>query len=451
MSAAPGLTLTLHDASATRTIDVPEAGATIGRGAECDIVLADPRRAISRLQARIDWHDGHYRLTDAGRNPTLVNGHILGVSREAVLRDADTLSIDTYRIEIGIRGALAGDEPTVFAALSAVVADDDAAPHEDDFDPPTRVRVPGREAGEGAGSVTSQVIAQQAHEEAPRPDEEAFDVPTMVRMPDADAGPVPSVRTTEAVHAVADRADTAMRPARGAAYSAIDAPRDAALPSSAAAGAAGGANAVDVADATEPRTPSLEPTLHTTASRAAGTAPNDALLAALQNGLGIVPTTLTPHDAIAFAHLAGVLLRESIEGAMAMHGHASDRATMPSDAMPNPLHDTTSAESALTLLLANANAQASRTMLRDAFDAMHAHQHALHDALREVLTDLAPATAPRSRTGWLGRWLASRASRSSAHHEQARARAAQRAAALLNVPATSLQATQATDSQPRST
>ncbi|ALK32588.1 FHA domain-containing protein [Burkholderia plantarii] len=473
MSAAPGLTLTLtltltlHDASATRTVAVRDTGATIGRGAECDVVLADPRRAISRLQARIDWRDGHYRLTDAGRNPTLVNGHILGVSREAVLRDADTLSIDTYRIEIGIRGASSGDEPTVFAALPAGVADDDAAPHEDGFDPPTRVRVPGREAGEGAASVIGHATAQRAHEEAPRPDDDAFDVPTMGRMPDVDAGQVVGVRVAEAAHA-ADRADTAMRPARGAAHPAIGAPRDAALPSSVADDAVDAAGDVDVAatatatatdatDATAPRTPSPESTRHAAAGHAADATPNDALLSALQDGLGIVPTTLTPPDAIAFTHLAGVLLRESIEGAMAMHGRASGRATMPGDATPNrptapnPLLDATSVEAALTLLLASAHAEAARTMLRDAFAGMREHQRALHDVLREVLTDLAPVTAPPSRTGWLGRWLASRASRS--RREQAWARAARRAAALLDVPAASLrapQASRATDSRPRS-
>lgn len=466
MPAAPGLILTIHDASGTRTVTVRDTGATIGRGAECDVVLADPRRAISRLQARIDWRDGHYRLTDAGRNPTLVNGHVLGVSREAVLRDADTLSIDTCRIEIGIHGASAGDEPTVFAALPAVVADDDAAPHEDGFDAPTSVRVPERGTGEGAAKASSHAIAQRAHEEAPRPDGDAFDVPTMVRMPDADAGRVPGVRAAEAVHAAGGRAGAAARPARGAAYPAIDAPHEAALPSSAAAdlnhaaGVADGAGAVDDADAatatatatatdadadaTAPRTPFPASTRRTPAGHAAGTTPNDALLAALQDGLGIVPTTLAPRDAIAFAHRAGVLLRESIEGAMAM-----PNAPM----APNPLHDATSVETALTLLLASTHAEASRTMLRDAFGVMREHRRALHDVLREVLVDLAPDVAPPSRPGWLGRWLTPRASRWSAHHEQAWARAAQRAAALLDVPAASLRADradQATDSRPRS-
>jgi pSer/pThr/pTyr-binding forkhead associated (FHA) protein len=102
MSAAPSLTLTIRGASATRMIVVDGPSVTIGRGADCTIVLADTRRAISRLHACIEWRDGHYVLTDSGSNPTLINGHILKVSREAVLRDADALSIGEYLIELGM-------------------------------------------------------------------------------------------------------------------------------------------------------------------------------------------------------------------------------------------------------------------------------------------------------------------------------------------------------------
>jgi type VI secretion system protein len=120
MSAAPSLTLTIRGASAMRTIVVEGSSATIGRNADCTVVLADARRAISRLQARIDWRDGHYVLTDTGSNPTLVNGRILNVSREALLQDTDTLSIDEYLIEIGIDEPSASDDATVFAAVPGV-------------------------------------------------------------------------------------------------------------------------------------------------------------------------------------------------------------------------------------------------------------------------------------------------------------------------------------------
>jgi type VI secretion system protein len=119
MCAAPTLTLTIRGPSATSRIVADGPSVTIGRGADCTVVLADTRRAISRLQARIEWRGGHYVLTDSGSNPTLVNGHILTVSHQAVLRDADALSIGEYLIELGIDGPPASDDATVLAICRA--------------------------------------------------------------------------------------------------------------------------------------------------------------------------------------------------------------------------------------------------------------------------------------------------------------------------------------------
>jgi type VI secretion system protein len=136
MCAAPPLTLTVRDASTTRTLTTHAVTVTIGRGADCTLVLADPRRTISRVQARIDWRDGQCVLTDTGSNPMLVNGRIVDASREAVLHDADTLRIGDYRIEIGIgigAASVDGDATTVIAARSG-----------ESPDIPTLARLPGR-------------------------------------------------------------------------------------------------------------------------------------------------------------------------------------------------------------------------------------------------------------------------------------------------------------------
>jgi type VI secretion system protein len=150
MSTAPSLTLTVHIASATRTIMVDGTSATLGRGAGCTVVLTDTRRAISRLQASIEWRDGHYVLTDSGSNPTLVNGRILNVLREAVLRDADRLSIGDYLIELSIGMASASDDTTVLTtrpALSSPAGPAAESMPAEVFDKPTMVRSPGSQRG----------------------------------------------------------------------------------------------------------------------------------------------------------------------------------------------------------------------------------------------------------------------------------------------------------------
>ena len=63
---------------------------TIGRSAECDIVLDD--RQVSRQHARVAWREDHYEIEDLGsKNGTHLNGReVTGVKR---LRDGDEIQI----------------------------------------------------------------------------------------------------------------------------------------------------------------------------------------------------------------------------------------------------------------------------------------------------------------------------------------------------------------------
>jgi hypothetical protein len=66
----------------------------IGRLAECDVTLDDPR--VSRRHAEIRPSDGGYRIVDLGSlNGTTVNGVTV---RDHVLVDADLISIGTHAI-----------------------------------------------------------------------------------------------------------------------------------------------------------------------------------------------------------------------------------------------------------------------------------------------------------------------------------------------------------------
>jgi type VI secretion system protein len=73
-------------------------GGTLGRGADNAMVFEDPDKSISRLHARIEFHDGAYCLLDMGTNPSLVNGKPLGIGRRARLSDGDLIDIGHYQL-----------------------------------------------------------------------------------------------------------------------------------------------------------------------------------------------------------------------------------------------------------------------------------------------------------------------------------------------------------------
>jgi pSer/pThr/pTyr-binding forkhead associated (FHA) protein len=74
---------------------------TIGRLAECDVVVAD--RGASRRHAQIRRHDGTFTVTDLGStNGTRLNGQTIQ-SRE--LADGDRITIGATTIEFRRGGA----------------------------------------------------------------------------------------------------------------------------------------------------------------------------------------------------------------------------------------------------------------------------------------------------------------------------------------------------------
>jgi type VI secretion system protein len=89
------------------------AGGTIGRATDCTLALPDPQRAISRVQARIEYRDGEYFLCDAGSNPSVLNHRPLGGTREARLAHGDRLEIGAYLLKCSYRmAAMRGVDPT---------------------------------------------------------------------------------------------------------------------------------------------------------------------------------------------------------------------------------------------------------------------------------------------------------------------------------------------------
>ena len=82
---------------------------TIGRNPDCDIVLND--RQVSRVHARITWHEDHYEVEDlASKNGTHLNGR--DVAGPQALHDGDEIQIAlVYKLAFVDAGATA---PLVF-------------------------------------------------------------------------------------------------------------------------------------------------------------------------------------------------------------------------------------------------------------------------------------------------------------------------------------------------
>jgi|GEM_PF-1075099 len=87
------------------------AGGSIGRDAKCDMVLPDPARRISRLQARVIYADGQYAVRNASTsNPMYVNGVELSPGSSQILSRGDELRAGSYLITVtGLTADSAGE------------------------------------------------------------------------------------------------------------------------------------------------------------------------------------------------------------------------------------------------------------------------------------------------------------------------------------------------------
>jgi hypothetical protein len=88
-------TVVVHEDGASRTVPLSKEVVTIGRLAECDIVLKD--KGASRRHAQIRTKDGVATLTDLGStNGTRLNGQTV---QTRALEDGDRITIGTTTLE----------------------------------------------------------------------------------------------------------------------------------------------------------------------------------------------------------------------------------------------------------------------------------------------------------------------------------------------------------------
>lgn len=77
-----------------------ETGGDIGRADTNLLVLPDPERTISRVQARVAFRSGDYALLNQGRTAISVNGRPVDEGREATIRIGDQIQIGTYVMRV---------------------------------------------------------------------------------------------------------------------------------------------------------------------------------------------------------------------------------------------------------------------------------------------------------------------------------------------------------------
>ena len=108
-----------------------EAGGTIGRAPDNDLVLAEGDQSISRVQARIVCHGRAFAIVDQGGNATALNGQLLVNGRESPLVPGDELRMGEYVLRVEAVDANPAAAPA--SAVSGIPLDWD--PFADDDQP----------------------------------------------------------------------------------------------------------------------------------------------------------------------------------------------------------------------------------------------------------------------------------------------------------------------------
>jgi type VI secretion system protein len=93
-----------HPPTQVASARIGDAGGTIGRGADNDLVLPDPDRWVSGHHAEIQCRAGRFFLIDTSTNGTFVNHAAEPVpeGQEVELHEGDELSIGAYDVRVAI-------------------------------------------------------------------------------------------------------------------------------------------------------------------------------------------------------------------------------------------------------------------------------------------------------------------------------------------------------------
>ncbi|WP_420466535.1 type VI secretion system-associated FHA domain protein TagH [Panacagrimonas sp.] len=106
---------------AAQAVRFDELGGTIGRSADCTLVLTDDKRSVSRVHATVSHNGGQFLITDQGTNALRVNGNALGKGNSAAIKPGDQISIGPFELEVSSGAPQAptvADSPLLGAASS---------------------------------------------------------------------------------------------------------------------------------------------------------------------------------------------------------------------------------------------------------------------------------------------------------------------------------------------
>ncbi|MBX9701876.1 MAG: FHA domain-containing protein, partial [Acetobacteraceae bacterium] len=80
------------------------ADVAIGRGLECDWVLQDPDRVLSKRHCVLEFRGGFWQARDTSTNGTYLNGAEQPIGRDMVqpVSDGDRLRFGNYELEVRI-------------------------------------------------------------------------------------------------------------------------------------------------------------------------------------------------------------------------------------------------------------------------------------------------------------------------------------------------------------
>jgi type VI secretion system protein ImpI/type VI secretion system protein len=368
---------------------------SLGRGAECDWVLQDPDRVLSKKHCVLEFFGGGWQLRDTSTNGTFVNHASAPVGRDQVkpLMDGDRLRLGSYEIEVRIAEAPAatggwGGAADPFAPqardpYAAAPRDPFAAEAPNPFAPPPprfdATPLPGM-APPARGGLLPDDFDPFADNAAPMPDHapstaEAFMVPP--------ARPVGKAL-------IPDDWDLGLTPAPAPAP-----PPPAPKPAPPAA------NPFAEAPMPPPPPPPPPPVAPPPVAPMAGDAA--AALAALFDGAGLPPAMAAraQQDPDAALRAAGAMLRAAVAGLRALLIARADvkrefriEQTMLRATDNNPLKFAATEEQALAALL-DPRSPALRAV-QETVDDLTAHQvaglAATQAAARALLERLAPAS-----------------------------------------------------------
>ncbi|MFH1043632.1 MAG: type VI secretion system-associated FHA domain protein TagH [Pseudomonadota bacterium] len=348
--------------------------ATIGRASNCDLVLDDPSKQISRVHALVVERDGGYLLKVVSKgNFVLVNGQKYGPESSVSIKPGDRIELGRYVVEILADGGGAEAQAEARGDASDPDLDLDAVPsYRDD---PTAPAAPQPEAAQAGAKSIAEVIRTAPPASDPLGIHAARAAAQAAAAPGIDAGrsagPPKTPRQPEKrrkkglIETLAEEAEIREPPA--------------------APGASSSTEHTFVESGVRPESLS---------QGEAGT----ALLRAFLEGAGLGHLKTTDYDGERFMRDCGALVRTAVEGIIGLlmaraemrKEIRSEDRTMVSSRDNNPLRLMTDTSEALSYIF-DPHAPEGAFLrpvdaVRDACSELRAHEIALMAAMRVAIT-----------------------------------------------------------------